>query len=150
MKINFTKEEYRILLDMITLSDWMMHCHDLDNKNNKYKTLTKKIFSYFKEMDSEDRIEYDSKLKDYYPLRAYDEELHEKFIDSYDDESFWDELIDRLASRDVVKKIGFNALEKMEGIDRVMTLENSREIYENEFEESGLDNLLLVKKSDQH
>ncbi len=150
MKINFSKEEYRILLDMINLSDWMMHAHEISGKNNKYKTLRKKLLSHFKEMDCDDLILYDENLKGYYELRSYDEELHKKFIDPYDDESFWNELIQRMAVRDVVKTHGEDALEKMEWIERATLIENARDVYENEFEQSGLTNVLLVAESDRH
>lgn len=150
MKINFTKDEYRLLLDMLYLSDWMMHSHEIGEKNNKHKILRKKLLSFFKEMGADDLVEYSSELKDYFELGEYDAELHEKFIDPYDDETFWEELIDRLARRDVINKIGQNEYQKMDGFELAKLILTASEPYENEFGKTGLDNLLLVKKSDQH
>jgi len=140
MKINITKKEYRLLIDMLYLADWMMNSNIIgdDQKHSQHEKLRKKFLSYYKEMEAEDIIEYCNKLNDYYEVQNYDEYLHEIFIDSYDDETFWAELISRLSKRDAIKEIGIEKLTKMKDLDRAMKIGEFREKYENEFEQHGL------------
>jgi hypothetical protein len=143
MKILFSKKEYRLLLDMMYLSDWMMNSHHSDPElhNQEYSALRKKILSYHKEMGLEEIIEYSSADDEYYELSDYEDELQEKFIEPYEDEVFWDELSDRLAERDLIRKIGVDKFEAMDVFDRVNKTEEIRERYLLEFERHGLERI---------
>ena len=143
MKIHFTKKEYLILVDMLSLSDWMMHSHETDNKHNEYKVLRKKILGYFKEMGAENRIEYSNKLDNYFETESYDTEIQEKFIDPYDEETFWEALIDRLGKRDVINQMGVDAFEKMDWLERAEIISEVCDSYANEFSQQGLKNLQI-------
>ncbi len=69
-------------------------------------------------------------------------ELEEKMaetVEFYNDNSFWDQLIYRMADRDYVRKFGEAALEEIyteKGMERERPL---IEKYEKEFNENGLD-----------
>lgn len=92
MKMNFTQEEYLLLIDMLYLSDWIMHSHEVGRMENEYKKLRKKILASFKEMGANDRIEYSKIYDDYFELQSYHSNLQEKFVKPYDQRNFWDEL----------------------------------------------------------
>lgn len=149
MKINITKKEYRLLLDMLYLSDWMMNAHatDPEDYHNDHRALRKRFLSYYKEMDATDIIEYSKEMNDYYELRNYDDDIHAQFIEPFEDETFWEELIDRLAKRDLIKAVGKIEYESMDGMDRVMQLEKAREKYSVEFAAHGLDHLSVKNNS---
>ncbi len=144
MKFNISKKEYLLLLDMLYISDWVMHGHDIEHNNNAYKTFRKKILSFFKEMGADDRIEYSKEHDDYYELDSFDSDIHAKFIDPYDDQSFWEELIDRLGERDAVARVGIDRFQKMDYLERAQILSESTEVYSNEFNEHGLDHLNIT------
>jgi hypothetical protein len=103
MKINFTKNEYRLLLDIAYLGQWMLQAYesDLSSEDDEYEMLVQKIYSFGKEMGFGDLVESSKKLNKFYPTRLYEDEsgIHDK-IDQYNDDTFWDELINRLAERD--------------------------------------------------
>ena len=124
MKIHFTKKEYRLLLDMLYIADWVMNSHQLINERShkEHEDLYKKIKSYYREM----------------------EKTLEEFITPYDEDIFWEELVDRLAKRDVFRKIGIEKYNKMELIERIKTMSEATEQYENEFEEHGLDRVKVM------
>lgn len=145
MKILFSEKEYRLLLDMLYLSDWVMNSNlaDPEAHNQEHSALRKKILSYYKEMGADDIIEYVADDDEYYELRDHDDELHTKFIDPYEDEVFWDELSDRLAERDLIRKIGVEKFEAMDGFDRVAKTEAIRERYLQEFEHHGLERIQI-------
>ncbi|HLB42367.1 MAG TPA: hypothetical protein VJN02_05890 [Gammaproteobacteria bacterium] len=146
MKINITKKEYRLLLEMLYLADWMMNSQSVERRYKEHEELKKKIFSLYKEMGSEDIIEYSKKLDGYYEVPEYDEYMQEKFITPYDEETFWDELIDRLAVRDIIADLGVEKYRAMEGIERITKVEEVRERYANEFETHGLEHVKIDDK----
>ena len=146
MKINFTKKEYRLLLDIVYLGQWMMQAHETDHSNEEdaHEMLAQKIYSAAKEMGYKDLIEPAKELNKYYPTRIYEEEsgIHE-VINQYNDDTFWDELIDRLAERDT--RAEAEALDKeissVEDYWKLSIPHESR--YAEEFSENGLKNLII-------
>ncbi|HLB41892.1 MAG TPA: hypothetical protein VJN02_03390 [Gammaproteobacteria bacterium] len=54
MKINITKKEYRLLLEMLYLADWTMNSQSVERRYKEHEELKKKIFPLYKEMGSEE------------------------------------------------------------------------------------------------
>ena len=147
MQINFTKEEYRSLLDMLHIADWVIHAHkkDIESGELEYQTVHMKLLSYYKEMESTDIVKYSEEDQEYFPSPAYEEKMLTDFIFPYDNNVFWVELIDRLSTRDLIQEIGpdeYDALNPDERADKVL---QCVEEYENEFEEHGLQNIEVVR-----
>jgi hypothetical protein len=139
MKINFTKKEYRLLVTMIEISDWIMHAHpDADQPGTReYRTLRNKILSYFKEMGMEDC--YTKVGDEYYETAEYEEDSEQmQFIEEYSQETFWDQLVTQLVDRDYEQKFGNDEVEFETRIERITDIE---EMYANEINEHGLLNL---------
>ncbi len=151
MKINFTKKEYRLLIDLLEIARWVLTAHE--NEENKeitpYMELIRKIYSYAEKMGANDIIQYDEVLGDYYPTRQYeDTSKFMKFVEEFENDSFWHELITRLANRDFVLKYGLDKIKAMDFMEHMEKVGKLEEIYEKEFVENGLFNLFL-KKSDR-
>ena len=149
MKINFTKKEYRLLIDLLYLGDWMITAHLIhseDDKHKKYEDLRTKIFSYYREMGASDIIEYSKDPEGYFELGSYDEEMHANFVDPYNESVFWEKLINALSARDLVRSIGEESYRAMDGIDRIKILEEYRKKYMDEFADRGIDNLTIAKQ----
>ncbi len=144
MKINFTKKEYKALLTVLYISDWVMHSHDteLDPETQKYKDLEQKILSFAKDFGMDDCVERDAKLGGFFHTRNFEDEVM-KFIERYDDNSFWDELADRLADRDFLRKYGEEAILKMTPEERFQKYCDFEDKYNEEFEENGLENIRI-------
>jgi hypothetical protein len=144
MKINFTKKEFEALLAMIYLGDWMIHSHVEGNINDDYDALEQKILSYAKEYGLEDMIMFDEKLRQYFPTREYEEsEGIQGVIDDYNNANFWDELINRLAARDLIKRFGSERLKAMKGKDRIELFWEAEKPYEDEFQANGIERLKI-------
>ncbi len=147
MQINFTKEEYRSLLDMLHIADWVIHAHnkELESKDSVHQAVHMKLLSYYKEMESSDIVKYSEEDQEYFPSQAYEEKMLTDFIFPYDNNVFWVELIDRLSTRDLIQEMGpdeYDALSPDERVDQVLQFV---EEYENEFEEHGLQNIEIVR-----
>jgi len=68
MKINLTKQEYRALVVLLELGDWVMHAHEArpEARTNAYQQLKKRLLSYYRDMGMQDAIEYARELDDYF------------------------------------------------------------------------------------
>lgn len=143
MKIFLSNKEYRLLIDMLYLADWVMHSHTADpnEKHKNHEVLRKKLLSYSKEMDADDIVEHSKKYDDYFETSEYEKSMHEQFLDPYDAETFWENLIDRLSVRDLIRKVGIQKFESMEWMDRSNQLNHFVQKYSEIFENSGLDHV---------
>ena len=147
MKIDLTRKEYRDLLDMLTIADWVLNAHKAgtDPRTERYKKLEQKFFTFAKQMKYENLVEYSADHDRYFQTREYDESSAARtFIVEYENDSFWEELISRLAERDLARQLG--------GDDRVSTLSPEElfeklgqleEYYGDEFSQNALENLQL-------
>jgi len=143
MKINLTKKEYRLLVETLYLAEWIMHSHEIQSTHKEHVALKKKIFSHYKEMGAEDIINHEKESDEYYELAKFDEKMHQKFITDYNDKIFWDELLERLAERDVIMEVGLEKYHSMDLIDKGITTDKVKARYAAEFEEHGLKNIII-------
>lgn len=144
MKIHFTKKEYRLLVDMLCIADWVLHSRDMVDKPQhiEHHDLYQKLLSLHKEMGAEDIVENDDST--YYETGSYEEELMEKFIKPYNGETFWEELVDRLAMRELSKTVGFERFQEMDIEEQAKVMTDIVNRYEDEFEEHGLDRVKIL------
>lgn len=147
MKIDLTKKEYRDLLDILYVANWVFSAHKVedDPRIERFDQLEQKFLALSKQMKFENLVEYDAALDTYFPTREYEEtSAAHTFISEYDNDSFWDELTSRLAQRDLLKQMGgpekMVDLPKREMLEKLFQLE---EIYGDEFTQNGLENLQL-------
>jgi hypothetical protein len=142
MKMDLTKDEYVLLLDLIYLGDWLMHSNDAEHQENAYRSVRKKILSYHQAMDV-DQVKYDPAYDDYFETQEYEMRMQDDYIIPYDNEAFWEELVERLSARDVMNHMGFLEFETMSPIERLEAIEEATELYANEFQSHGLENLKI-------
>ncbi len=141
MKINFTKKEYLLLLNLIEMSDWVLHAHAVGEREEtkEYSELIQRILSYAKEMGHSSLVEYDKSLGSYFPTREMEEDSESrKYIDEFESNCFWEELIARLTDQDTLKKAGKSSLAEMEVNERFALLSEAEEKWATEFETHGL------------
>ena len=147
MKINLTKKEYRLLLDVLQIADWVMDSYHVDppEETQPYRELAQKFFAQAEEYGCQDLVEYDSATDTYYPAGELDFEGDwRKLMDEFVDFTFWDELMERLAERDVIHEIGIEQYSEMEPFDRADKIGEVVEKYANEFEENGIKNIRIA------
>lgn len=146
MKIEFTKREYRLLLDIVFMADWVLTSHDVDapSENDSYQMLFQKIYSCAKEMGCDDLVEEVPESNSYGLTRQYEDEseVFER-IHEYDDLIFWDELIERLAERDVYNQVPEEEAQRMDAREYWKHSVPLERKYAAEFEKHGLDRLVV-------
>lgn len=148
MKISLSKKDYRLLLDMLAISDWVMNSHKVedDPRTEPYEKLEQKLFAFAKDFDCEDLVMYDKETGEYYPTAEYDEHIFDtRFIEEFEDMSFWEKLCSGLAQRDLILEKGIEEVKKMDTLERMNEEDHRAEKYETEFSENGLKNLIISK-----
>lgn len=137
MNIELTDKEFRRLLDLVYIGNWILNAARGDDRIKDYDDLESKLFaqcarsrrfhSLFEIVDDE-----------VYPSRAFEEGgIHEAIMD-YEDIVFFDILAEELAIRD----LGGSPLDEI----GIAQLETRIVDYMNEFEENGLDNVTFNNK----
>lgn len=152
MQIDFTKAEYRDLLDMVYISEWIMNAHKTENdpRTKRYGKLEQKILSYAEKMGFGHMVEYAPEYEKYFPTRMFEDagSAH-GFIDEYDNDSFWEELINRLAERDLIRREdGLSNVLRLPVEERLEKQFKLEEKYAIEFEENGLENIRIGQDGD--
>jgi len=147
VNIDLTEKEYRLLLDFMFMANWMVESHHPDGRADvqEYDMLLQKLYSFAPEMGCAELVHADRETNKYLPTRHY-EEITKAFelIEEYNDDTFWDALISRLAERDVYEQVEDDRRDTM-GIEEYWERsEPIEEAYYDEFRQRALERLRLV------
>jgi hypothetical protein len=143
MKLELSKSQYRSLVKLAFLGNWMANSTKLhEEQDQEFNEITQLVYSLSKEIEPFDLVEYDKRYKEYFPTRKLEEEL-EDVIEEYDNDAFWQELSSRLARRDLLREIGPVSTLTDKHREREFEIE---EAYQTEFEKNGLKNLVLKEQ----
>lgn len=146
MKINFTKKEYRILLDLIHIADWVLHAHSTDDRadTKDYRDLMQKLMSYAKEMGFEALVDFDKERGEYVTSGEFvGESVAEDYIEAFEDNTFWSQLIGRLSDRDAMRQTGVNHLSEIEMSERFKAIGEAEEKWITEIDNYGLSRIRI-------
>ena len=146
MKINFTKNEYRQLVTMIEIADWVMNAHDSEEREDtkEYRILRNKILAFADEMGMKGC--YEKEGDTYYETLEYEENSEQSlFIEAFEEDSFWEQLISKLVSRDY--NLHYGEEENTDLETRTKRIIEIRNRYEQEIDQFGLINFVIKKSS---
>jgi len=149
MEIKFTKGQYEDLIKIVYLGTWMVNAFRTDDRIEKFEELEQHILSYFKEFGLQECIIHDNSLKKFFVTKSLEEGELDQYIDEYNNENFWDELIYRLARRDLIRKYGEDKLTKMDWEERLKKESPFIDKYEEEFEEYGIERIEISRRAFQ-
>lgn len=152
MNVEISHEEYKDLLDLLYMAHWVLKAHktEEDPRSAKYEKVIQKFYSRAEEMGHADMIEYDREIGEFFPTWDFEETTEAwDFIEEFTDDTFWDELTDRLTQRDLERQEG--GYEKIRGLSLTERFELEApfiERYEEEFSENGIERLEIVERFD--
>ena len=129
MNIELTDKEFRRLLDMVYIGNWILNSARGNDRFEDYDEIEEKLFALCPENGMRSLIQrYDGHI---YPSKAYEDGgIHEAIAD-YEDAVFFNILAEELARRD----LGLEDSDP-ENFDE---LTERMESYLDEFEKNGLD-----------
>ena len=133
MHLELSKKEFRRLLDMVYIGNWILNSTRGDDRFEDYDDLEEKLFSLCRQegMGALSQV-WEGHI---YPSRAYEEGgIHEAIAD-YEDAVFYNILAEELARRDL-------GLEDSDPED-FTELTERMEDYLDEFEQNGLDDISI-------
>ena len=133
MTIELTEKEFRRLLDMVYVGNWILNSARGEDRFEDYDMLQEKLFALCSHVGMQALAErWQGHI---FPSKAYEEGgIHEAIAD-YEDAVFFDILAEELARRDMEGE-GVDANDENELLNRM-------EEYYSEFEQHGIDNLTV-------
>lgn len=136
MNLELSQREFRLLLDMIYIGNWILNSTRYDDRIEEYDDLQEKFFSMCRRTELDSLVT--AYMGHYFPSKAYEEGgIHEAIAD-YEDAVFFDILAEELARRDM--------LEANLNQDDVTELTNRMNDYMDEFEKNGFENIVVEDK----
>lgn len=133
MNIELTDKEFRRLLDLIYIGNWILNSTRGDDRFEDYDLLQERFFALAGKNGMKALVE--TYMGHYFPSKAYEEGgIHEAIAD-YEDAVFFDILAEELARRDMV--------EENRDQDDLVELKNRMNDYMDEFEKNGVDRLTV-------
>lgn len=133
MQIDLSKKEFRRLLDLIYIGNWIMNSTRGDDRFQDYDDIESKLFALCREHGMDALVEDWEGVP--IPSKAYAEGGIHEVIAYYEDNVFYEILAEELSRRDMdypdITPDNYNEIvERMDS-------------YMNEFESSGVDHLVL-------
>ena len=133
MDIQLTNQEFRLLLDLVYIGNWVLNSTRGEDRFAPYDNLESKLFSLCRNNDMKVLVEKWNGID--VPSKAYcDGGIHEA-IAYYEDNVFYEILAEELSRRDMQ----YPEINE-DNYDEIMVRMNN---YMHEFQTSGLDRLVL-------
>lgn len=133
MTVELSDKEFRRLLDLIYIGNWILNSTRGEDRFADYDDLQEKFFALASKNGF--RAVVTAYMGHYFPSREYEEGgIHEAIAD-YEDAVFFDILAEELARRDMV--------EQNVNQDDVNELTSRMNDYMDEFEKNGIDNIIV-------
>ncbi len=136
MQLELTNREFRMLLDMVYIGNWILNSTRGNDRFKEYDDLESKLFSLCR------RCGMDVLTEDWegtvIPSRAYEQGGIQQVIALYEDNIFFELLAEELSRRDM----GYADITE-ENYDEIVTLMHR---YMTEFATSGVDHLVLEEE----
>lgn len=151
MRIEFTKDQLKQLLQLSYLGNWLANAHRTGEKDDprvgKFDKLLSVLLSYAPDAGVPQWV--DEKGRTPKPAQTLEDNAEiVQLIEEYDDDAFWEELSLRLAHRDFERLYGICPDEVTLDAEMEEVLHELEERYEREFEAHGLDRLEAMKTID--
>lgn len=133
MQFNLTKKEFRQLLDMVYIGNWILNSTRGDDRFQDYDNLESKLFTLCRScgMDALAEDWNDTVI----PSQAYQKGGIQEVIAYYEDNVFYEILAEELSRRDM----GYAEISE----DNYDEIVSRMEGYMSEFQASGVDRLVI-------
>lgn len=146
MKVSFTTKEYARLLELMHLGLSVAGARPDDPATmpERYSDIAQKAFGLAETMGCADLVEVDVNGQ-YYPAEKLTGGAAQEKLDRFVEDAFWSELVARLAERDLRAELGPTKLGEELTDDEEERLIAIEEGYWREFENRGVEHLVLLK-----
>ena len=146
MELKLTKAQYETLMKLIYLGNTVVNGFREKNPVMETDHLENYIYAKAADFGLGKMIVYDEDLDAFYPSADAEDDwlaVH----DDYVNDLLWDELMHRLAERDLETRYGRDAVEAMPAEERGKLERELMDKFYAEFHQNGLNNLILYRPS---
>lgn len=138
-----SKEQFKTLMKVVYIANWVANGRRSEDEYlGEYEELEQYVFSRAKDAgfpDAAYKHKTNEKSEHYHPSRAFEfDRAIEQILRDYDEETFFDELADRFAARDMEEEYGKNAKEKLSPEEYADVFDALSAKYDEEIVENGI------------
>lgn len=151
MHMRFTDEELLTLAEMLTLACWSTFWNNKPGSDDgvaRYDALLDKVLERLQHNGQGNEVEQDPDRPQQLRLRRdrEDKSFHAQCYDEMRNQLFWEELVVRLAERELTRKIGETKFNTLNEDERTRRLEPISKRLWSEFTDKGISNLHIVAR----
>lgn len=136
--LELTETQMQDLLQLVYSGEWMAQAYGTSEHAKDYEELLQQLYTVAHNNGIESDVEYDKKLGGYVPTAEF-ESYCDELIQQYDEHTFWEELIMRLAT----KELHENGGEGLASAEYEKQLNVLIKKYELECNTYGIDNFVI-------
>lgn len=147
MQIDFSKEEFVTLIEMIHIANWIVSARKVETgaAEKPYQDMQNKLFSLAADFGCADKVEFLEEWQEYCASDHFEmESPHRKFIDDYDEDAFWEGLTENLAERDAIREVGKKKFLNLDPLQKIKLIAEHECNWADEFLKNGLENISLI------
>lgn len=137
MKFDLTQEQYQRLVELVYFGEWLVNA-SRTKPIDKYEDIQQYIYSFAKDNDLP-FMNYHKNFDSYELTNEYEKSIHH-YIDEYDENIFLEQLVHKLADRDLFRQIG--PVSKLTDAHQELRYELIDK-YTEELNKNGLKNLVI-------
>jgi hypothetical protein len=145
LQLTLSREQFETLVGLLYLGDWVLHAHEVPGSGDDTPEheLMRSVMTLAKGMGFVELVFEDETAIG--PSRLVEDRM-QPHIDAYDAQTMWDELVLALGQRDAERSVGLEALQNMSPNQRAETLIKHEEFWAEEFEQHGLERLVVADR----
>lgn len=148
MHLRFTEQELAVLIEMVSLASNVASFNQrpgADEAVAAFESLESKVLERARQAGFAENIEFDEekqlfRVTEEFESQAFYQECYVEFRN----ESFWEELVIRLADRDLIRVIGLAAWEQLEEPAKRQHTQEIEKRYWEEFMKNGVDRVAVI------
>lgn len=148
MHLRFTEEELGTLVEMVSLAAEVASWNERPGAEegiSAYEALEDKVLEKAKHAGLGEHVDFDEEKQRHHLSTEYQEgSFFQQCYDEFRNESFWEEIVIRLADRDLARVIGMPAWQKMTEEDRRTQTRDIEKRYWDEFAKHGIDRVAVI------
>ncbi len=105
INLEMSQDQYEKLVETVFLGTWVVNSTQLE-LDESFEDVRNLVLSKYKEAGLENKITYQEPFDVHDLAVEYENELLDNYVEEYDEFSFWDKLVEKLAEKELIKEFG--------------------------------------------
>lgn len=148
MHLRFNEDELDTLVEMVSLAAEVASWNERPGSEEgvaAYEALEEKVLEKAKHAGQGTHIAFDEEKQKHHLTPEYqDGSFYQQCYDEFRNEVFWEELVIRLADRDLARAIGMPAWTKLTEEERRAQTQDIEKRYWEEFSKNGIERVAVI------